>query len=326
MKTSNGAAHFIRLRSNCDLEFIFCPALRQRWQSCTWQRRSRLFFGLTSLVWVVGQLAGPRLVETLTASCSGKHLRQRRLLSCHFDSWLPLRHHLGDRPRFLALLESTCHSALPDAVTTETGPFTQTKKWGSFELKFDNELISATTQLNRPSSSPWLARACGNETNILVDELYSLLTLKDSVDSACVRMPSHVMPCLFSASLPTAIARFFAGLENGLNIWEFLPFSLVSRCCTLQFYPLHSAVAPTMVFQEYSIGATGAWFSYNQCCKTINAVVFCFFVSSEYVSKWIKKVHNYFVNMLKKKNLSLIHICFALLVGLRKTFNLNIKG
>lgn len=55
------------------------------------------------------------------------------------------------------------------------------------------------TPLNRPSSSPWLDWACGNGANILADELYGLLELKDSIDSARVRLPFHIMPCLFSA-------------------------------------------------------------------------------------------------------------------------------
>lgn len=120
------------------------------------------------------------------------------------------------------------------------------------------------TTRKRPSSSPWLTPACGNEPNILVDELYGLLTLKDSVDSACVRMPFHIMPCLFSACwrspdlLTTARAHLLLALKvkpRRIKYLGILSFSLVSHCCTLQFSPcllsLQSPVATAAVFQEY---------------------------------------------------------------------------
>lgn len=118
------------------------------------------------------------------------------------------------------------------------------------------------TTLNRPSSSPWLTPACGNETNILVDELYGLLTLKDSVDSACVGMPFHIMPCLFSeicripASLATVGAHLLLALKvepRRIKYRGILSFSLVSHCCTLQS-PLSSV--PCGIQQWYSRNTT----------------------------------------------------------------------
>lgn len=103
----------------------------------TW--RSSLFFWLSS--------RGPWLVETLTASCSGKHLRQRRRLSRRFDSWLPLRHHLGDKPDSGASLEHLSFSITRCRHHGERA-FRATEKRGSSELKFDNELISVPTAAN----------------------------------------------------------------------------------------------------------------------------------------------------------------------------------
>lgn len=118
------------------------------------------------------------------------------------------------------------------------------------------------------------------------------------------------MPCLFSACFANnSDSSFFASLEKsnrgGLSFWEFFPFSLVSYCCTLQFSPLYSPVATTMVFQEYSISAIRAWYSYSRCCysKTINAFFFLllFFFWICVNSKWIKTTAQLFCNNVKKK-------------------------
>lgn len=199
------------------------------------------------------------------------------------DSWLPLRHHLGDGPDSGASLEYLSFS-ITRCPHSRDWPFYTTKKWGSFELKFDNELISAPRQQttrNRPCSSPWLTPACGNGANILVDELYGLLTLKDSVESACVRMPFHIMPCLFSACwrilalLTTARAHLLLALKvkpRRINYLGILSFSLVSHCCALQFSPCllsrQSPVATAVVFQEYYdsfVAAIGARHSRSGC-------------------------------------------------------------
>lgn len=87
------------------------------------------------------------MVETLTAFCSGKHLRQRRQLSRRFDSWLPLRHHLGDRPDSGASLEYLSFSITRCRHHGDRA-FHASEKRGTFELKFDNELISAPTAAN----------------------------------------------------------------------------------------------------------------------------------------------------------------------------------
>lgn len=118
------------------------------------------------------------------------------------------------------------------------------------------------TTRKRPSSSPWLTPACGNEPNILVDELYGLLTLKDSVDSARVRMPFHIMPRLFSACrrspdlLTTARAHLLLALKvkpRRIKYLGILSFSLVSHCCTLQFSPCLLSSVPC----GYSSGIPG---------------------------------------------------------------------
>lgn len=127
-------------------KLIFCPALRQHSRSCPWQRCSCLFIWL-SLRPSSQPVRGPWLVETLTASCSGKHLRQRQWLSSRFDSWLPLRHHLGDRSDPGASVE---HPSFSITRCRHRGdwPFHTTKKRSRFELKFDNELISVPTAAN----------------------------------------------------------------------------------------------------------------------------------------------------------------------------------
>lgn len=122
-----------------------------------------------------------------------------------------------------ALFWSTCHSALPDTLTEETESFMHPRN----EAVSNSNLIISLfrpslqqTTANSPSSSPWLTPACGTGTNILVDELYGLLTLKDSVDSPYGRMPFHIMPFLFfshcriPALLVTAKAQTFLALKR----------------------------------------------------------------------------------------------------------------
>lgn len=168
-----------------------------------------------------------------------------------------------------ALFCSTCHSALADSFTEETGCFMHPRH----EAVSDSNLIISLfhpppqqTTANSPSSSPWLTPACGNGTNILVDELYGLLTLKDSADSACVRMPFCIMPFRFCthsripALLTTVKARTLLASKREHGRIKSLGILFFSPCLSIPYTPVlssclhsrHSPVATSMVFLEYS--------------------------------------------------------------------------
>ena len=157
------------------------------------------------------------------------------------------------------------------------------------------------TTMNRPSSSPWLAWASGNQTNILADELHGLLTLKDSVDSMCHNAISHNATsflCMLKDSnfANSRDSSFFAGLEDGtkslkylgiLSFSFFLVFLSVTVHCSLSTFQFslrlpsrHSPVATTMAFQEYSNGG-----------------IFFFFGNIFLTQSSSKQLHNHFLKM-----------------------------
>lgn len=207
----------------------------------------------------------------LAASGSGERLCRRRRLSsrltagCHnvitlATDWT------------LALFWSTCHSALPAALTEETGHFMHPRNEAVSESNLIISLFQPPPQqttANSPSSSPWLTPACGKGTNILVDELYGLLTLKDSVDSAwCQNAISYNAFSFLCFSLSdSSFANDIRKAETLLALKReqrrikslgILSFSLVSL--SNLYTPVlssclrspHSPVATSMVFQEYS--------------------------------------------------------------------------